>query len=109
MCLLCAYITRMVSGWPMPRGQPAIVDGASVREPARFAPLRKGAPGNFKVVGATSYRSMAAANVDLSAAAVAAPSPARPPRLAGSVPRARLQACEAAPTAARAAQRGCCR
>ena len=47
MCLLCAYTTRMVSGWPMPRGQPAIVDGASVREPARFAPLRKGASGVF--------------------------------------------------------------
>ena len=57
----------------------------------------------FKEVSPPSYRSMAAANVDLSAAAVAAPSPARPPRLAGSVPRARLQACEAAPTAARAA------
>ena len=49
MCLLCAYTTRMVSGWPMPRGQPAIVDGASVREPARFAPLRKGACSVFKV------------------------------------------------------------
>ena len=67
------------------------------------------APPTLKEVSPTSYRSMAAANVDLSAAAVAAPSPARPPRLAGSVPRARLQACEAAPTAARAAQRGCCR
>ena len=36
MCLLCAYTTRMVSGWPMMRGQPAIVDGASVGESAAF-------------------------------------------------------------------------
>lgn len=36
MCLLCAYITRMVSGWPMSRGQPAIVDGASVGESPPF-------------------------------------------------------------------------
>ena len=49
MCLLCAYTTRMVSGWPMTRGQPAIVDGASVREPARFAALRKGASAVFKL------------------------------------------------------------
>ena len=48
MCLQCAYTTRMVSGWPMPRGQPAIVDGASVREPAPTRGLRKGAPANFK-------------------------------------------------------------
>ena len=51
MCLLCTYTTRMVSGWPMLRGQPAIVDGASVREPARFAPLRKGAPADFNCGG----------------------------------------------------------
>ena len=38
MCLLCAYTTRMVSGWPMSRGhaQPAIVDGASVGKSAPF-------------------------------------------------------------------------
>ena len=46
MCLLCAYTTRMVSGWPMPRGQPAIVDGPSVREPARFARHQPGGSGH---------------------------------------------------------------
>ena len=49
MCLLCAYTTRMVSGWPMPRGQPAIVDGASVGESAPFELCERAPRGTLRL------------------------------------------------------------
>ena len=48
MCLLCAYTTRMVSGWPISRGQARCGSCQCLRERASTRGLRKGAPANFK-------------------------------------------------------------
>ena len=48
MCLLCAYTTRLVSGWPMSRGQARCGSCQCLRERAPTRGLRKGAAANFK-------------------------------------------------------------
>ena len=48
MCLLWAYTTRMVSGWPMSRGQARCGSCQCLRERAPTRGLRKGAAANFK-------------------------------------------------------------
>ena len=47
MCLLCAYTTRLVSGWPMSRGQARCGSCQCLRERAPTRGLRKGAAANF--------------------------------------------------------------
>ena len=47
MRLLCAYTTRLVSGWPMSRGQARCGSCQCLRERAPTRGLRKGAAANF--------------------------------------------------------------
>ena len=47
MCVLCAYTTRLVSGWPISRGQARCGSCQCLRERASTRGLRKGAPADF--------------------------------------------------------------
>ena len=48
MCVLCAYTTRLVSGWPISRGQARCGSCQCLRERASTRGLRKGAAADFK-------------------------------------------------------------